>query len=125
MTLSKNGAAFAAPAGAVSELGSGWYKVAGSATDTNTLGALILHATAAGADPCDEVYQVVVPLLTAFQGWQIAAGYTWQDLQKDLSAAIGGDVVATGTTYSYALPGGASRLSVTADSLGNRTLVRS
>lgn len=59
VTLSKAGAAFAAPAGAVSEIGNGWYRVAGNATDTNTLGSLILHATAAGADPTDREYAVV------------------------------------------------------------------
>ena len=59
VTLSKAGAAFASPAGAVTEIGSGWYKVAGNATDTNTLGALILHATATGADPTDVVFAVV------------------------------------------------------------------
>jgi len=59
VTLSKNGAAFGAPAGAVTELTSGWYKVAGNATDTNTLGPLLLHATGAAADPTDVVYYVV------------------------------------------------------------------
>lgn len=59
VTLSKNGAAFAAPAGAVSEIGSGWYKVAANATDSNTLGVLDLHATAGGADPQDEEFLVV------------------------------------------------------------------
>lgn len=59
VTLSKNGAAFASPAGAVSEIGNGWYKVAGNATDSNTLGPLILHATATGADPSDTVFPVV------------------------------------------------------------------
>lgn len=53
VTLSKNGAAFASPSGAVSEIANGWYKVAGNATDTNTLGPLALHATAASGDPCD------------------------------------------------------------------------
>lgn len=53
VTLSKNGAAFASPSGAVTEISSGWYKVAGNATDTGTLGPLALHATAASADPCD------------------------------------------------------------------------
>jgi len=53
VTLSKNGGTFAAPSGAVSEVGSGWYKVAGNATDTNTLGPLALHATATSGDPCD------------------------------------------------------------------------
>lgn len=59
VTLSKNGGSFAAPAGAVSEVGSGWYKVAANATDANTLGPLLLHATATGADVCDERYEVV------------------------------------------------------------------
>lgn len=63
VTLSKNGAAFAAPAGTISEVGSGWYQVAGNATDTNTLGILLLHATAAGAVPTDETFEVLPALV--------------------------------------------------------------
>lgn len=59
VTLSKAGGAFAAPAGAVTEIANGWYKVAGNATDSNTLGALILHAAASGADPTDMLFEVV------------------------------------------------------------------
>jgi hypothetical protein len=59
VTLSKNGAAFGAPAGAVSEIGNGWYKIAGNATDADTLGPLLLHATATGADPTDDRFDVV------------------------------------------------------------------
>ncbi len=59
VTISKAGGAFGAPGGAVTEVGNGWYKVAGSATDTATTGPLLLHATAAGADPCDDRYEVV------------------------------------------------------------------
>ena len=59
VTLSKNGSAFAPPTGAVSEIGSGWYMVAGNAADTGTLGTLILHASATGADPYDTLYEVV------------------------------------------------------------------
>lgn len=59
VTLSKNGAAFGAPSGAVTELSSGWYKVAGNATDTATLGPLLLHATGAAADPSDVEFEVV------------------------------------------------------------------
>lgn len=59
VTLSKNGAAFAAPSGAITEIANGWYKVAGNATDTGTLGPLLLHASATGADPSDVVYEVV------------------------------------------------------------------
>lgn len=59
VTLSKSGAAFASPSGAVTEIGNGWYKVAGNATDTATLGPLALHATASGADPTDALFPVV------------------------------------------------------------------
>lgn len=59
--LSKNGGAFSgsAPAGAVSEIGNGFYQVAANATDNNTLGPLALHATASGADPTDDIFMVV------------------------------------------------------------------
>jgi len=56
--ISKNGGAFAAPAAAISEIGNGWYQLAGNATDCNSLGPLIVHATASGADPTDEEFQV-------------------------------------------------------------------
>jgi hypothetical protein len=59
VTISKNGGAFITPAGAITELGNGWYKIAANATDTDTLGPLIVHAEASGADPVDLVYQVV------------------------------------------------------------------
>jgi hypothetical protein len=57
--LSKNGGAFAAAANAVSEIGNGWYKVALTATETNTTGPLIVRATATGADEWREIHQVV------------------------------------------------------------------
>ncbi len=59
VTLSKAGGTFAAVTGAVSEIGSGWYKVAGNATDTATLGPLALHSTVASGDPTDVMYEVV------------------------------------------------------------------
>ena len=61
--ISKGGAAGESPSGAVSEIDAvnmpGWYKVAGNATDTATLGPLALHATTTGADPCDTLFEVV------------------------------------------------------------------
>ena len=59
VTISKNGGSFSSPSGAVTEIANGWYKIAGNATDTNTLGPLIVHATATSADPFDDVYEVV------------------------------------------------------------------
>ena len=59
VTISKNGAAFASPAGAVTEVANGWYKIAGNTTDSNTLGELLIHATGTGADPTDKAYTIV------------------------------------------------------------------
>lgn len=60
VTISKDGGAFAAAAGAVTEVGNGWYALAGNATDRNTLGTLLIHITEASSDPADDRY-VVVP----------------------------------------------------------------
>lgn len=53
VTISKDGAAFAAPVGTITELADGWYTLAGNATDRGTLGEFKLHATGTGCDPCD------------------------------------------------------------------------
>ena len=57
--ICKDGGGFGAPAGVVSELAHGWYKLTPAAADTNTTGALLLHASAAGADPSDKEVLVV------------------------------------------------------------------
>jgi hypothetical protein len=59
VTLSKDGAAFAAAAGSVTELSSGWYKIALTTVDTNTLGALVVRATATACDDAERVFEVV------------------------------------------------------------------
>lgn len=59
VTLSKAGAAFAAAAGTVTEISVGWYKIALTIVDTNTLGDLAFHITGTGADPTDFALQIV------------------------------------------------------------------
>ncbi len=59
VTLSKNGSAFAGASGAVSEVANGWYRLAGNAGDRDTLGELIVHADAAGADAADLLIEIV------------------------------------------------------------------
>ena len=58
VNISKAGAAFGAAAGAVTEVANGWYKVALTTVDTNTLGDLAYDITAAGADATDMKDQV-------------------------------------------------------------------
>lgn len=63
VTISKNGGGFANPnAGATNatEIASGWYKVTLDATDTATLGPLIVHGAEAAIDNVDRDYQVVL-----------------------------------------------------------------
>lgn len=59
VSLSKNGGAYAAAEGAVSEIANGLYKLAADADDFDTLGALAVHAEAVGADPADILLDVV------------------------------------------------------------------
>ncbi len=64
--LSKAGGAGATATGAVTAVDAtnnpGWYKITLSTTETNTLGDLVLSATATGADPTDRL--LVVELAT-------------------------------------------------------------
>lgn len=64
VTIRKAGGAFAVPAGAISEVGNGWYQVAGNILDSDTAGPLLLHATAPGCDPTDPVYEITPFLAT-------------------------------------------------------------
>lgn len=61
ITVSKDGAAFATPNPAivVTERGNGWYNLALTSAETNTIGDLAVRATASGADPVDCLLQVV------------------------------------------------------------------
>lgn len=74
VTLSKNGAAFAAPSGAVTEISGGFYKVAANATDSNTLGMLALKATGTGADPAALPFAVVANIQSDTHGLIGATG---------------------------------------------------
>jgi len=59
VTISKNGGAFGAAAGAVTEIGNGLYALAGNATDRNTLGEFNLYAIADTADDANERYDII------------------------------------------------------------------
>jgi len=62
ITASKAGAAFASITPTVTELATGWYKLALTSSHTDTLGDLALHITATGADPTDTQMQVLALL---------------------------------------------------------------
>jgi hypothetical protein len=106
VTISKAGGSFASPSGAVSEIGNGWYKVAGNATDTATLGPLLLHATASGADPVDAMYEVVAidPQSTAY-GLSLAKTTNITGFNDIAATAIvsGGAITTSGGSVSSVL----------------------
>lgn len=62
ITISKDGAAFASISPTVTERGNGWYNIALTTGNTDTLGDLVLRATASGADPIDLREQVFASL---------------------------------------------------------------
>lgn len=110
VSISKAGGAFSSPAGAVTEIGNGWYQVAGNATDTSTLGPLTLHATATGADPTDCVVAEIVAY-DPQDGGTIAdvASAVWEEaLSAHTTAGTGGQVLAAANTVAQAIPFSAS-----------------
>jgi len=106
VTLSKDGAAFAAIGGSVTEISSGWYKLALNTTDTGTLGDLAIHATATGADPTDVVDQVVVLLpgdavtLQADQAVNVTKVAGTTQTARDLGAQLDATVSSRMATYT-------------------------
>src|SRR5215831_21000236 len=63
VNLSKAGGAFAAAGGTITEVANGWYKIALTTTDTNTVGDLAFNITATGADNTDFADQVSAVIL--------------------------------------------------------------
>lgn len=90
VTLSKAGGAFGAAGGAVTEVSSGWYKLALNTTDTNTLGDLAFHCTGTGADPTDFVDHVSARLVDDVAPSSTAlTNATWTDAKAAfLDAAV-------------------------------------
>jgi hypothetical protein len=64
VTESKNGGVFADASPSVTEQGYGWYNLALTSTATNTVGDLVIHISASGADPGDLKIDVVTATST-------------------------------------------------------------
>ena len=97
VTISKNGASFGSPSGAVTEVGSGWYALAGHATDRNTLGEFLIHVAAtASNDPSDEQYEI-----TAFDPFALAGAIRSATAQGGTTAFITLDASASATNNFY------------------------
>jgi hypothetical protein len=96
ITASKNAAAFASITPTVTELATGWYKLALTTSHTDTLGDLALHITATGADPTDTLMQVLALLpgdAVTLQSGQVVASVT--GAVGSVTGNVGGNVAGS------------------------------
>jgi hypothetical protein len=100
VTISKNGAAFGGAAGAVSEIGNGWYAQAGHATDRETLGELLIHATATGADPVDFKVDITAQDQFATNFGMLNVSANIEQISDDATAAQNAEAFFDGTGYA-------------------------
>jgi hypothetical protein len=89
VTLSKAGGAFAAMAGAITELANGWYKIVLAVADLDTIGALGVRVIAATADPGIGICQVTALDMNVATVNPGASGITAAALASDALAALG------------------------------------
>lgn len=115
VVIAKDGAGFGAPAGAVTEVGGagngyGWYQLAATAVDTGTLGQLVIHASAAGADPADLSCEVVAfdPQIVPATAADTAAA-VWATVTKNVT----GVVTVFGNVQGKVLGGGIDNITGT------------
>lgn len=115
VTVSKNGGAFAAISGGMSEIANNWYSLALNSTDTNTLGDLVYNFSTGtpdaesqrdeitGVDPLDGVHFG----LTSLPGFAASAagGLLINGTNTDAKFQIGGLVT---TVYGFDIQGSAS-----------------
>ena len=125
ITASKDAAAFASISPTVTELSSGWYKLALTTSHTDTLGDLAIHITGTGADPTDLVDQVVafdpgVAYLTGSTVVETAGSYTTQQALSIILAAVAGRTSGSGLTFKTP-DNSATRIVATVDTSNNRT----
>jgi hypothetical protein len=104
VTLSKAGGAFAAMAGAITELTFGWYKIVLAAADCDTIGVLAIRVTGTGADDANgglEVEALDVNAASVAVGSVAAGAINAAALAADAIAALSAPLEVV--TKSYAL----------------------
>lgn len=128
-TRSKNGGSFASCSGSVSEVANGVYCLAGHATDRDTVGTLVLHMTASGADPND--FEIEITTNDPFANLDTATAVaSVTGAVGSVTGSVGGNVVGsvgsvtgnvggnvTGSVGSVAT-GGITAASIAADAIG-------
>lgn len=96
ITASKAGGSFASISPTVTELATGWYKLALTTSHTDTLGDLALHITSTGADPTDICDQVTARILDDL-AYPATSG---RSMVVDASGLVDANTVKIGPTGS-------------------------
>lgn len=105
VTISKDGGAFGAIAGAVTEISGGWYKCAFAAADLDTIGALAVHVAVATADSLNTGHQVNA--IDENANVTLAdASLTAAKFSSDALAAMGGALISKPTATIGTLSAG-------------------
>lgn len=122
VTVSKDGGAFGAIAPVVTERGDGWYSVALTASDTDTVGDLALHITGAGADNFDETCDVQADVPTDVWSYVAENGTSVIEYFRLAIAVIFGKGASVdGTAFTYRDQADTKDRVVSAVSGGTRT----
>ncbi len=111
--LSKNGSTFVETVLDISEVGFGWYSITLSTADTNTIGDLVLHLEAAGADPTDIIISII--------GTSTPELHTYLD---ELHTIAGLKVGSPSTTTQSSWNAGAISIAITGNGETTTTMTR-
>ena len=129
ITISKAGGAFANPnAGATNatEIANGWYKVTLDATDTNTVGDLVVRGTEGTIDPAEQVCQVgSVADVVLDRTAGVETDWTVRQALRVVLGVLAGPTTGMGTAAAV-LKNPAdtkNRVSATVDADGNRSAI--
>lgn len=134
VTISKNGAAFGSISPTVTERGNGWYSLALAAGDADTVGDLVVRATATGADPAERILNVIAVPLAAADVW--AAGsrtlstapptavQVRQEMDSNSTklAYLDASILSRMATFAYTAPDSASAIATAVWLAGGRGL---
>lgn len=122
VSVSVNGGSFVSATNVPTEIGSGWYKILLDATETASLGPLVLEATGTGATPWREVHQVHDLL-----AWSdlVEGSESLQSWLRLMGAVLFGPSAGSGSNNVRFrdVSGATDRVTATLDLSGNRTAV--
>lgn len=125
VTISKDGStSFGAVSGAVTEMGSGWYAIAGSSSDRNTLGTAVFHVAPSSCDPADFSIDILAidPFAADLGLTNATVAFNGPVISTGVLAVVPGDdyYTADGRAYEPTYTGVPSLTGATAVSLSVR-----